>query len=279
MSDIFLATRHAISNKRFTPYVGYNNVFEILSIIPIVLWSFLLAGCTSSNGLRDVYILALSYKGSPSTPNPLLININTTKVLETQVQQSHNTVQEVRVGYLSTCIVFNSGVWSCSANPHELATSIRGEDNGDPLNLLSLGDVVRTRTLFYGLIIISLVFVFVTICLLHSFPGWREGVDSDGSERMFKPLPPRKVIYSALGLSLVASLLGFASAFWQHIGAANASSVARALTYNLVAARVGTTSSVLAWAAAAVSAIVAMGILTLVHAMSTLTLLAEQADS
>ncbi|KAI0532540.1 Ca2+ regulator and membrane fusion protein Fig1-domain-containing protein [Xylaria digitata] len=266
-----------IEKYRFIPFLGFRHILIIFCLIPIISWSFLLAGCTASNGLRDVYILALSYNKSPTStlPSPLQININTTQVLENQVLESHNIVREVRVGYLSICVVFNSGAWSCSTDPQELATSIRGEGNGDPLNLLSLADVVRTRTLFYALLIISLVFIFLTIFLLSTFPSWHEEEDSQGYIREISPFSSYKVLYITLGLSFVASLLGFASAFWQHIGAADASTLAGSLTYNMVVARVGITSSVLGWVAAAVATIVALGILLLIVSVRKLTQLAE----
>ncbi|KAJ2987200.1 hypothetical protein NUW58_g4635 [Xylaria curta] len=247
----------------FLRFLELRNVIIIFSLVPIISWSFLLAGCTTSNGLRDVYVLALSYnKGpTPTLPNPLQINNSIAQVLENQVLESRNIIQEVRVGYLSMCVVFNSGAWSCSTNAQELATSIRGEGNEDPLNLLSLADMVRTRSLFYTLFIISLAFVFLAICLLCTYPSWRDEEDSDGSVQV-RPFPSRKVSYTALALSFVASLLGFASALWQHVAAADASTVAGSLTYGMVMARVGTTSSVLGWVATAITAIVTFGILS-----------------
>ncbi|KAJ8129892.1 hypothetical protein O1611_g3736 [Lasiodiplodia mahajangana] len=253
-----------ITTDRSTFRIGYNQLVELISLISIILWSFLLAGCTASNSIRNIYILALSYNKSPSPiSDPLQITTNTTKVLQNQVLESLNIIQEVRIGYISMCVAFDSGAWSCSTNSRELATSVRDKGNGDPLNLLSLGNVVRTRTLFYGLFIISLVFAFLSILFLLAAPRLRKRIQGPDTGET-TPVPTRKIAYIALVLNLVATLLGFASAFWQHISATDSSTIVRSLTYNLVAARVGTGSIVLGWVAASVSAIVTLGLLMIV---------------
>ncbi|KAI0448322.1 hypothetical protein F5B21DRAFT_510283 [Xylaria acuta] len=247
-----------MSAFQFGPYFGFHHLLIILGIISIFFWSFLLAGCTSSNGLRNVYLFALSYKKGPaSTPmDPWLVNENITQALQSQVSESANIIQEVRVGYLALCVAFDSGVWSCSTNIQELAALV-SDGNGDPLNLLRLAERVRTGTFFYASIIIALVLTFICVCLFGTFPGWQEGSDDDATE--IKPFPSRLILQSILWISALATLLGLASAFWQHIGGAGASTLTRLLTYDLVEAQVGPTSVALGWAAAAISAVITYG--------------------
>ncbi|KAI0545221.1 Ca2+ regulator and membrane fusion protein Fig1-domain-containing protein [Xylaria curta] len=242
------------------PYLGIRRELIIFSVIPIFSWSFLLAGCTSSNGLSNVYLFSLSYKKgpAPTISDPLIVNENITHVLESQISESANIIQEVRVGYLALCVALDSGVRFCNTNVQELVTLV-SDGNGDPLNMLRLAERVRTGTFFYALIIITLVLIFIDICLVSIFPGWHEEEDSEGSAREVRPFPSRLVLQCALFISVLASLLGLASAFWQHIGGAGASTLTRLLTYDLVTAQVGPTSIALGWIAAGFNAIVAGG--------------------
>lgn len=87
----------------------------------------------------------------PSSADPLLIDVKTVELLSFHVLESSKIIQEVRVGYLSMCVAFNSGTWSCNTNAQELATFVVAQANGDPLNLLRLAEKVRTGTFFYAL--------------------------------------------------------------------------------------------------------------------------------
>jgi hypothetical protein len=122
--------------------------------------------------------------------------------------------------------------------------------------------------------IIALVLIFIATCLLATFPNWHEDVDSQGSEREVKPFPSRPVTQIVLWLSSLATLLGLASAFWQHIGGAGASTLTRLLTYDLVVAQVGPTSVTLGWIAAGLNGITTIGILIMILSLSVLSRLA-----
>ncbi|KAI3325935.1 hypothetical protein HD806DRAFT_520657 [Xylariaceae sp. AK1471] len=244
--------------SRYIHFIGFHHVLIVINLVPIIAWSLLLAGCISPNGLRNVYLFALSYKTAPAptSSDPLLINTNITQVLGNQILESHKIVQEVRVGYLSVCIAFNSGTWSCSTRAQELATSLRSEGIGDPLNLLRLGERVRTGTFFYGLL-----FVFLTTCMLFTLPAWGEEDEGEGSESRVKPNPSYRKLDALLILNAVATFFGLASALWQHIGGAGASTLTRLTTYELVISRVGTTGIALGWLAAGLTSIVTLGII------------------
>ncbi|KAI0183371.1 Ca2+ regulator and membrane fusion protein Fig1-domain-containing protein [Xylaria flabelliformis] len=267
-----------MSASRFIPRLGYNHLLLILSVIPIFFWSFILAGCTSSNGLRNVYLFALSYKKGPAPRpiDPLLINGNITQALQSQISESANIIQEVRVGYLALCVAFDSGVWSCGANIQELVVFV-SDGNGDPLNLLRLAERVRTGTFFYALIVVALVLTFICVCLLGSLLSRQKESENDSTES--KPFPSMLILRSAILISTLATLTGLVSAFWQHIGGAGASTLTRLLTYDLVEAQVGPTSVALGWTAAAINAIVTFGVLVIYLSIKVLAELGEPLSS
>ncbi|KAI0021957.1 Ca2+ regulator and membrane fusion protein Fig1-domain-containing protein [Xylariomycetidae sp. FL0641] len=162
-------------------------------------------------------------------------------------------------------------------NAQELKTILTSasSNGGDPLNLLRLAEKVRTGVVFYPLIAIALVLTFLATLLLASFPGWHWEEDSEGSRREIKPFPSRSVSYTALAMCFLAATLGLASAFWQHIGAAEVSTTTRLLTYDLAGAEVGTTSMVFAWLAAAAVTVTTMGLLLMVLSIRILTQLSD----
>ncbi|KAI0413968.1 hypothetical protein F5X98DRAFT_350462 [Xylaria grammica] len=246
-------------------YPKFHEFLIAFGIVSIILWSFVLAGCTSSSGLRNVYLFALSYEkdSSVTESDPLLTNKNITQVLGSQISDSAEIIREVRVGYLAMCIAFRSGVWSCGTNVQQLAALVSSGDE-DPLNLLRLAQRARTRILFYPLIIISLVLTFIVICIIAVGPhvlGREEYMSGDeedsATSRNITRYPA--LVKSILPITIVIALFGFISAFWQHIGGAGASTLTGLLTYDLVIARVGTTGIALGWTAAGFSTILATG--------------------
>ncbi|KAI1344735.1 Ca2+ regulator and membrane fusion protein Fig1-domain-containing protein [Xylariaceae sp. FL0016] len=262
---------------RLMPFLEYHHVLMMLNGGAVVLWSFLLAACTASNGISNVYLLSLSYHNpTPTSPSDsLVVNQVLRQVLLDQVSNSSNLVQDIRIGYFSLCVTLNSGITFCGSNAQELAAALRSEDNGDPLNILRLAQEIRTGVVFYVLIIIAIVLVLISIALLVTFPGWRDNVDSQVSEREIKPFPSRPISHAALGLAFAAAGLGFASAFWQHIGVAGASTTTRLLTYNLVETHIGAAAMVLGWLAAAIIAVSALGLLLMVVSIRVLAQLEE----
>jgi hypothetical protein len=112
-----------------------------------------IAGCTSSNSLRNVSLFTLSYEKNLADvhPDSLLFNPNITQVISSQISDSANVVREVRVGYFSLCVESNSGAWSCSSSAEDIVASVMSQGDGDPLNIVRLAERLRTQTFFYGL--------------------------------------------------------------------------------------------------------------------------------
>ena len=112
-----------------------------------------LAGCTR-NGLRDVYLLSLSYNDYPTSSGG-----NGSTALESSMSNQTKSL-ELRVGFLGACIELASE-WTCSpafsaitdrlseiqfdANEDALSESY------DPLGLLNVGKSFKDKVVFDGL--------------------------------------------------------------------------------------------------------------------------------
>ena len=57
--------------------------------------------------------------------------------------------------------------------------------------------------------IIAIIFAFICLLLLATFPGWHEEETSEGSDREVKPFPSRPVSQVALAIIFIASIFIF----------------------------------------------------------------------
>ncbi|KAI1630766.1 hypothetical protein F4809DRAFT_635378 [Biscogniauxia mediterranea] len=62
-------------------------------------------------------------------------------------------------------------------------------------------------------------------------------------------------------LMLMTSVLGFANAFWQHIGAAGASTLLELPTYDTAEAQIGATAMTFGWLGASCACVTTIGII------------------
>jgi uncharacterized membrane protein len=95
--------------------------------------------------------------------------------------------------------------------------------------------------------LIAIPLAFFAILLLCTFPGWHEDEDAEGSERLVKPFPDRRITYVALAILLLASLFSILSILVQHVASAAASTIVETLSYGTVKGKVGPASMVLGW--------------------------------
>jgi hypothetical protein len=125
---------------------------ELTMVRPLAV---LLAGCSSSNGFRDVYLISLSYKDqaavSNPSPSPLQVNADAATCFKSQVASSNNTTRQINIGYMSMCLRLKSGTWLCGNNALDMANDLKAESRGDPLNLVGIAHGIQTNNLFYGL--------------------------------------------------------------------------------------------------------------------------------
>ena len=95
--------------------------------------------------------------------------------------------------------------------------------------------------------ILSIIFAFIATCLLATFPGWHEEVDENGSERDVKPFPSKAAVRVVLVSELMACILAFMSAVWQHVAAIAFSAALGLLSADTLSNRVGAAGMVFGW--------------------------------
>lgn len=108
---------------------------------------------------------------------------------------------------------------------------------------------------------VAIIFTFVGILLLATFPSWHEEEDSDGSIREIKPFPSRAVSKTAVGLFALAFLLSFITVLWQHLGSAATYTLVKTLTYDTIDASVGAGAMALGWVGVGCTGVVTIGLL------------------
>ncbi|RHZ46558.1 Fig1 domain-containing protein, partial [Aspergillus thermomutatus] len=245
----------------------------------------LLAGCTSSNGLSNVYLVSLQYKNTStqSPSDPVLVNPGIAEKVYNVSQSRRSMIREVRAGYMGLCLTLSDGARFCSGSAAALASMVKAEGvqgsndtaTADPLNLLWIVKNFKETIVFDGLIFIAVVLTFLCFILLSTFPGWHEEIDEEGSEREVKPFPSRAVSQAALGLSTLGFIFGLVSILWQHVNSSAAGTMSESLTYGAIESHVGTAAMILGWAAVVCLGIVALALLVMILSIRIITMLSD----
>lgn len=137
--------------------------------------------------------------------------------------------------------------------------------------MYSLHISFSTRGLICKSSIIAIVFAFICLLLLATFPGWHEENDDAGSEREVKPFPSRPVSQIALAIIFIASIFVLVSVLWQHTASVAASIIAQDLGNGSVRSGVGTTAMVLGWFSFTLLIIVTIGLLVMILSIRVLS--------
>ncbi|KAF4464880.1 Membrane fusion mating FIG1 [Fusarium albosuccineum] len=257
----------AVGWYRFIPFLGYHHVLMILIAIAIILLSLLLAGCSSSSPLiPDIFLLSIYYKSYTAVPDTAQVDYNVHTAIENIAGDAR---LQARVGYFGICINPDGGSWLCSNNATALAKEV--DVDQDPLNLIWLAAQFKDMIVFPYLIIIAIIFAFVCLLLLATFPGWHEEVDSEGSDREVKPFPSRPVSQIALALIFVSAIFVLVSVLWQHTASVAASVIAQDFGNGAVKSGVGTSAMVLGWFSFALLIVVTIGLLIMILSISVLS--------
>ncbi|PMD67262.1 membrane fusion mating protein FIG1 [Hyaloscypha bicolor E] len=252
---------------RFLPFLGYHHVLMILIAIAIILLSLLLAGCSSSSPLiPDIFLISLYYKSYSPVPSTAQVDFNVHNAI---ANIAGPAILAARVGYFGICINPDGGSWLCSNNATALANEI--SLNQDPLNLIWLASQFKDMIVFPYLIIIAIIFAFICLLLLATFPGWHEEEDAEGSEREVKPFPSRPVSQIALAIIFIASIFVLVSVLWQHTASVAASIIAQDFGNGSVLSGVGTTAMVLGWFSFALLIVVTIGLLVMILSIRVLS--------
>ncbi|KAG5752749.1 hypothetical protein H9Q69_008217 [Fusarium xylarioides] len=252
---------------RFVPFLGYHHVLMILIAIAIILLSLLLAGCSSSSPLiPDIFLLSIYYKDYTAVPDTAQVDYNLHSAIE---NIAGDASLQARVGYFGICINPDGGSWLCSNNATALAKEV--DVDQDPLNLIWLAAQFKDMIVFPYLIIIAIIFAFVCLLLLATFPGWHEETDSEGSDREVKPFPSRPVSQIALALIFISAIFVLVSVLWQHTASVAASVIAQDFGNGAVKSGVGTSAMVLGWFSFAQLIVVTIGLLIMILSISVLS--------
>ncbi|TAQ85831.1 hypothetical protein B7494_g5853 [Chlorociboria aeruginascens] len=258
-----MATRFQIGWLRLIPFLGYHHVLMILIAVTIIL----LSGCSSSSPLiPNIFLISLYYKSYTPVPSTAQTDFNVHTAISNIVGQARLAA---RVGYFGICINPDGGAWLCSNNATALANEVSVDQ--DPLNLLWLASQFKDMIVFPYLIIIAIIFAFICLLLLATFPGWHEEDDRDGSEREVKPFPSRPVSQIALAIIFIASIFILVSVLWQHTASVAASIIAQDFGNGSVLSGVGTTAMVLGWFGFALLIVVTIGLLVMILSIRVLS--------
>ncbi|KAK4161803.1 Ca2+ regulator and membrane fusion protein Fig1-domain-containing protein [Cladorrhinum sp. PSN259] len=262
-----MATRVQLGWYRWVPFLGYHHVLMILIAVAIILLSLLLAGCSSSSPLiPSIFLLSIYYEPYESVPSTAQVNYNVYSQIGNLVGE---TRLQARVGFFGICVSPEGGSWLCSNNATSLADRIQVDQ--DPLNLIWLASQFKDMIVFPYLLIIAIIFAFICLLLLATFPGWHEEEDSEGSEREVKPFPSRPVSQVALAIIFIASIFVLVSVLWQHTASVAASIIAQDFANGSVLSGVGTSAMVMGWFSFTLLIIVTIGLLVMILSMAVLS--------
>ncbi|EFY99656.1 Ca2+ regulator and membrane fusion protein Fig1 domain protein [Metarhizium robertsii] len=258
--------RFQLGWQRFIPFLGYHHVLMILIAVAIILLSLLLAGCSSSSPLiPDIFLLSLYYQKYQAVPDTAQVDYN---VVTAIANIAGSASLQARVGYFGICVNPDGGSWLCSNNATALAKEVSVDQ--DPLNLIWLAGQFKDMIVFPYLIIIAIIFAFLCLLLLATFPGWHDEEDSEGSEREVKPFPSRAVSQVALAIIFIASIFVLVSVLWQHTTSVAASVIAQDFGNGSVKSGVGTSAMVMGWFSFTLLIIVTIGLLVMILSMRVL---------
>jgi hypothetical protein len=118
--------------------------------------------------------------------------------------------------------------------------------------------------------IIAIIFAFICLLLLATFPGWYEEEDSKGSEREVRPFPSRPVSQIALAIIFIASIFVLVSVLWQYAASVAASIIAQDFGNGSVLSGVGTSAIVMGWFSFTLLIIVTIGLLVMILSIRVL---------
>ncbi|KAK3357918.1 Ca2+ regulator and membrane fusion protein Fig1-domain-containing protein [Lasiosphaeria hispida] len=235
--------------------VGYHHVLMAMTIVPTILVSILLAGCSSPHSMSSIYVLSLSYQKTSRTVLHGSLAADISNSISTALENS--TGIEVRAGCFNLCVRRGQEEWECSRDAQALQTRFL---DSDPLSLVSLASAVRDdiMIIFPGFLVTQIVLHSIACIALAAFPRWY--YDEAGKRDLFSRRSFARVAQFASG---AAALFGLASALWQHTAAVAVRSIMSTASYGHVISRDGTAAVTLTWVSYALLMLVFIVILRL----------------
>ncbi|VUC23735.1 unnamed protein product [Clonostachys rosea] len=216
----------------------------LVLIVSSASLAMLLSGCISSfNITRDLHILSLSYDTASSQ---LPSNHALDDIFRDRIKDSSN-IKEIRVGYFGLCAVSNSDFLICSSRPLEIAESLRSSGQTDPLNLLWLGNQLRSDAVSSTFVFLSAAILFTTFigALVASASSKTDG---SASTTIFAIFMNRSLSFTCFAIStLFATSAAFTAALWQNLVGTTSSFLVKNLAFGAVACRLGPAALALGW--------------------------------
>jgi len=257
--------------RRLLHLFGFNHILILFTIIPIVLISLLLAGCTYSSTMADIFLISFSYTRTTSKYQQPQFNPN---ISSTFASIAGDAQLEVRVGYFGLCIRQMNESWLCSNNAAFASLSGKNESL-DPLNLIWMASQFKNNVAFSGLEFIAIGFAAISIIILISFNTWNNESDDSSSELYRQPFPSARKMKVTWILLLLSSMCAFATALWQHVASEAVASSTRDFGYGSIESGLGLNAIVLGWTGFGTLAIAALCMWLMMESTNVLTDLME----
>ncbi|KAL4909621.1 Ca2+ regulator and membrane fusion protein Fig1-domain-containing protein [Aspergillus multicolor] len=246
---------------RFVPMIGFHHILMFISLIAIIFLSLVVAGC-SSQAMHDIYLLELSYVHPPVSSMGNGEEITSPSFYSLVANVSSTGHLAARVGYFGICMARNTDGqltgWLCQSSVKILTAAINASN--DPLNVLAIADNFRDQVILSMMIIISVILLFLSICIMATFPGWHEEVDDSGSEVEVRPFPSRPKTQLCMTFQALAALVLITAILWQHVAAVAQAATTEAAFGGTVTGGVGDVAMGLSWGALAANLLVVCGI-------------------
>ena len=126
--------------------------------------AIVLAGCTSTNGLSNVYLVSLQYRNTsaPVKVDPAMVNPGIADKVYNVTQPRNATITEIRAAYMGLCLIKSDGLRFCSSSAEALASLAKdsGNSTADPLNLIWIAKQFKDTMVFDGLMYVFLSLFF-----------------------------------------------------------------------------------------------------------------------
>lgn len=230
----------------------YKYILIFFLIVSIILSSVTVSGCSSSSSsLANIYLLELKYDGykQSALSGAGVINVGAYATFNSNV---NNTDLTVRISYFGTCVnstySYNTTGkdWYCNQNVTHVAETLTSQDQ-DPFNAIYLMNQVRSNIVSPALLIISIVFTFISMIVL-----------------MAATLQQPSFFFTATGLTLFSCFMALVSLIWQQVSVDTAKSILNNLSNNAILATAGSVPAGLGWTSVFLLFGVSVGIVALV---------------
>ncbi|KAL4768477.1 Ca2+ regulator and membrane fusion protein Fig1-domain-containing protein [Aspergillus nidulans var. acristatus] len=266
--------------SRFFYRFSSHHLLMVFCLVAILFLSLLVAGC-SSNRMRAIYLLELSYQHDHREPSGEygLSALNPPFYAMVSNLSSAGDLT-VRVGYFGVCAATissdNTTDWACRSTAGGLGAQI--STIRDPLNILAIADNFRDEIILSVIIIMSIVLIFLSFSALSTFPSWYTELDASGDEVEVRPFPAMSVVYLVLSFEALASLVLIVAVLWQHVAVVAHAATAEAAFGGAIKGDVGAVAMGLGWGAIGAVLLVTFGIALRLLSLKHYVVLEDEED-